>query len=189
MYVKFAAILGALLALGALVYGIYQTGLDHGRAELDAAVEHERGVCLEDSRDLAVRTAQAYSSELEAAAKRTVAAVSAQRASESRLAVASTQLAGKLREITDAKSRLAFTCFPDQLRMRIDAAAEAIDRDPAAGADGRPPASDAMPGPVPGHAARYSGSGLRIVGGSDAERLWGLRAIPPGMRLGTQSAH
>lgn len=188
MPIKLVSLLGVLFAL-AVGYSVYRAGLDRGRAELAAAVGQERAACIADSRDLAVRTAQAYSSELEAAYQRTVAAVAGQRASESRLAVASAQLAGKLREITDAKSRLAAACFPDQLRLRIDAAAEAIDRDPSAGADGRPPASDAMLVPVPGHASSRSGKGLRIVAVGDVGRLWGLRAIPPGMRLGTQSAH
>lgn len=188
MYIKFAAILGALLALAGVAYSIYHSGLGRGRLELAAAVGQERAACLDASRSLAVRTADAYGQELAAANERTVAAVAAQRASESRLAVAGAQLAGKLREITNANKRLAASCFPDVLRVRIDAAGEAIDRDPSAGADGRPPASGTMPDAVPGHAAGQPGQGLRIVAGSDAERLRGLRAVTPRVRSGTGAA-
>lgn len=124
---KIGAVIAALVAIGLVVSGIYRAGLHAGRAELDAAVTAERNAGLEQQRQVALASADAYSRELEAAGARTVAAIAAEREAGHRVSVASKEIQTRVKVIRDASNHVpAAVCFPDDLRMHIDEVGTAI---------------------------------------------------------------
>ena len=122
-YARAGALLALVVALGLVVVGVYRAGLQHGRAERDAAVAELKAACLADQRDVAIRSADAYGAALTAQRQRTVAAQRAESGAQVRLSAAVEIIAAKVREVEHARAYVPDLCFPDDLRLRIDAVA------------------------------------------------------------------
>lgn len=104
-----------------LGFGIGRSGLESERTQR----MEDRAACLEQQRDIAQRTAAAYSAELEAAAQRAVAAEEANRSAQARIAQSKRVVIQQTERIRDDAKPIPADCISDDLRVRINAAIRA----------------------------------------------------------------
>ena len=173
---------------GLVVVGVYRAGLQHGRAERDAAVAELKAACLADQRDVAIRSADAYGAALTAQRQRTVAAQRAESGAQVRLSAAVEIIAAKVREVEHARAYVPDLCFPDDLRLRIDAVADAIDGRLAPDRSPPNPPAAGLSRPVRFDPAGSRRREPRAMDRPDTVGVWCLRSPADRVRCGATPA-